>query len=73
MDGDPEMAATMAALEDDDPAAGLGAVLALRRLADRLETVHVQGARRGGWSWAEIGDALGITRQAAHKKHKKVV
>jgi DNA-directed RNA polymerase specialized sigma24 family protein len=53
----------------DDPAAGLRAVAALRRLADRLERQHVMAARIAGWSWQEIGDALGVSRQAVHKKH----
>ena len=54
-----------------DPAVGLRAVLALRRLADRLESHQVAEARRQGWSWQQIGDALGITRQSAHTKHGK--
>ncbi len=57
------------AAEGADPAAGLRAVVVLRRLADQLEARHVAGARRAGWSWQEIGDALGVSRQAVHKKH----
>jgi hypothetical protein len=53
----------------DDPAVGLRAVVALRRLADQVEATHVAAARRGGWSWEQIGDALGVSRQAVHKKH----
>lgn len=53
----------------EDPAVGLRAVVALRRLADRLEVVQVTSARRAGWTWQQIGDALGITRQAVHKKY----
>ena len=30
----------------------------------------IQGLRDFGYSWAEIGDSLGITRQAAHKWHR---
>ena len=52
-----------------DPAVGLRAVLALRRLAERLEAIQVANARRQGWSWQEIADALGVTRQGVHKKH----
>jgi hypothetical protein len=58
-----------AAAETEDPAVGLRAVIALRRLADQLETRHVRAARRAGWSWEQIGDALGVSRQAVHKKH----
>jgi hypothetical protein len=53
----------------DDPTVGLRAVVALRRLADQLEATHVEAARRDGWSWEHIGDALGVSRQAVHKKH----
>jgi hypothetical protein len=53
----------------DDPAVGLRAVVALRRLADQVEQRQVTAARRAGWSWEQIGDALGVSRQAAHKKH----
>jgi len=54
-----------------DPADGLGAVVALRRLADRLEDAEVERALREGWSWPEVAEALGVTRQAVHKKHAK--
>jgi hypothetical protein len=57
------------AVESDDPAVGLRSVVALRRLADQLETRHVSRARALGWSWEQIGDALGVSRQAVHKKH----
>ena len=53
----------------DDPAEALRAVRALRDLADRLETLQVERARDLGWSWQEVADALGVSRQAVHKKH----
>lgn len=53
-----------------DPAVGLRAVRALRELADRLETLQVVNARRLGWSWQDIAEALGVSRQAVHKKHR---
>ncbi|MEV6929114.1 helix-turn-helix domain-containing protein [Dactylosporangium sp. NPDC051485] len=61
----------MTGVGDADPGTGLRAVLALRRLADRLEAVQVRNARRLGWSWQEIAEALGVTRQAVHQKHAK--
>ncbi|MEV7871243.1 HTH domain-containing protein [Streptomyces sp. NPDC088124] len=54
---------------DRDPRVGLRAVAALRRLLERLESVQVRSARNQGWSWQEIADELGVSRQAAHKKH----
>ena len=58
-----------AALESDDPAVGLRAVGALRRLAEQVEAVNVRRARDRGWSWEQIGDALGVSRQSAHAKY----
>lgn len=54
-----------------DPQVGLHAVAALRRLTERLEALQVDSARRQGWSWEEIGAALGVSRQAVHKKHAR--
>ncbi|MCA2229198.1 RNA polymerase subunit sigma-70 [Nonomuraea aurantiaca] len=54
-----------------DPADSLAAVVALRLLADRLEDAAVEQAMRAGWSWPDVAEALGITRQAVHKKHAK--
>ncbi|WP_028849325.1 helix-turn-helix domain-containing protein [Thermocrispum municipale] len=53
----------------EDPRVGLRAVAALRKLLERLEAVQVRNARVQGWSWQEIADELGVTRQAVHKKH----
>lgn len=52
-----------------DPAIGLRAVAALRRLVEQLEDLQVARARSQGWSWAEIATALGVSKQAVHKKH----
>ena len=61
------------AIASDDPALGLRASLALHRLAERVEASHVAAARKKGWSWQQIGDALGITRQSVHTKYNKDV
>jgi transcriptional regulator of acetoin/glycerol metabolism len=55
--------ATVGAL--DPEADKLAAVVALRELADQLE----DAALAAGWSWTEVAQALGVTRQAVHKKH----
>jgi pyrroloquinoline quinone (PQQ) biosynthesis protein C len=57
------------ALSPQDPADGLASVSALRRLADRMEDAEVERALRAGWSWSQVAEALGVTRQAVHKKH----
>jgi len=54
-----------------DPAEGLAAVVALRQLADRLEAGQVERAIDEGWSWADVAAAVGVSRQAVHKKHAK--
>lgn len=66
------MPATPIALSlPEDPADGLAAVVALRRLADRLEDTEVERALKDGWTWAQVAEALGVTRQAVHKKHAR--
>lgn len=52
----------------DDPAEALAAVLALRLMADKLERNAVAAALEQGWSWAQIAEALGVSKQAAHKR-----
>ncbi|MEA2717337.1 MAG: hypothetical protein QOI56_1466 [Actinomycetota bacterium] len=52
-----------------DPVVGLRAVAALRRLLETLENLQVGNARDQGWSWQQIATALGVSRQAVHKKH----
>ncbi|MDK1472157.1 hypothetical protein QNO07_01720 [Streptomyces sp. 549] len=64
------VAAAEAAM-DRDPSVGLRAVAALRRLVERLEALQVDSARSQGWSWEDIGAALGVSRQAVHKKHSR--
>lgn len=50
----------------------LGA-LAVRESAERVVIAAVQQARRDGTSWQAIGDALGVTRQAAFQRYGKPV
>jgi hypothetical protein len=63
--------AIASAIASDDPAVGLRASLALHRLAERVEADQVASARKKGWSWQQIGDALGVTRQSVHTKYNK--
>lgn len=59
------------AADTSDPRAGLRAVSSLRVLADALELRQVEAALRAGMKWQDIADALGVTRQAVHKKYSK--
>jgi hypothetical protein len=58
-------------MRSDDPAVGLRAASALHRLAEQVEAFHVQLARELGWSWEQIGDALGVSRQSVHARYGK--
>jgi hypothetical protein len=60
-----------ASVGSGDPGAGLRASVALHRLAERIEADQVRATRKAGWSWQQIGDALGITRQSVHAKYGK--
>lgn len=51
-----------------DPEQALAAVVALRTMADQLERAAVQAALEQGWSWSQIAEALGVSKQAAHKR-----
>ncbi|MDO9457283.1 Clp protease N-terminal domain-containing protein [Nocardioides sp.] len=44
----------------------------LSRTADDLVGHYVDEARGQGASWAEIGSAMGVTKQAAQQKHRHV-
>jgi hypothetical protein len=57
------------AIDRLDPADGFRAVIALRALADQMESEIVAQALGLGWSWTLIGEALNVSRQAAQKKH----
>ncbi len=54
---------------DKNPEIGLQAVVALRRLLEELERVHVDNARNQGWSWQSIATSLNVSRQSVHEKH----
>ena len=62
-------AAAMDGSTNSDPSVGLRAVAALRRLVEQVEDLQVENARRQGWSWSEVAAALGVSKQAVHKKH----
>lgn len=52
-----------------DPEISLPALGELLALCARLEPLQVQRARRMGWSWERIGQALGRSKQALHERY----
>lgn len=52
----------------DDPEAAFAVVRASRALLSQLERIAVVHALDQGWTWARIGQALGVSAQAAHKR-----
>ena len=53
----------------DDPIEALRAIWRLRRELDRVEAVAVRRARNANAPWQLIAMALGVSRQAVHKKY----
>ena len=39
--------------------------------AEADDFAAVERAMRAGWSWSQVAEALGVTRQAVHKKHHR--
>ena len=54
---------------DDNPLTALHAVSEMRRELDRHEATLVRRARNLGMGWQMIATALGVSRQAVHKKY----
>lgn len=53
----------------DDPLVALRAVRQLRLEVERREASLVRVARTRGFGWQMIATALGVSRQAVHKKY----
>lgn len=67
------IALVRATAPDDDPLAQLRTAAQLKadldELADALLGHFVDRARRAGATWTQIGDALGVSKQAAQQRH----
>ena len=56
---------------DGEPHLAMLTTLAtVRDIADRIERATVADMRAHDWTWAEVGDAYGITHQAARQRWK---
>ncbi|WP_353116104.1 AsnC family protein [Microbacterium sp.] len=51
------------------PLAELHRIAGIRAELSRAEEAQVRRARLAGYSWQAIASALGVSRQAAHKKY----
>ena len=55
--------------DSEDPLKALRAVAQMRRELDRHEATLVRKARNLGYGWQMLASALGVSRQAVHKKY----
>lgn len=64
-----EIRTAVGAAEGGEPLAELRRLRALHAELARGEAENVRRARAQGYSWVAIADALGVSRQAVHKKY----
>jgi hypothetical protein len=57
------------ALGDGEPIVELRRIAELRSALARAEAEQVRRARAQGYSWVAIAGAIGVSKQAAHKKY----
>jgi ATP-dependent Clp protease ATP-binding subunit ClpA len=58
------------AVHTPDAETALRALSALRQELDQIEPELVRRALQAGATWSDIARALGVTKQAAHRKHR---
>jgi len=64
-----EIRTAVGAAEGGEPLQELRRIRAAQAELARAEAENVRRARVQGYSWVAIADALGVSRQAVHKKY----
>src|SRR5688572_18535060 len=71
LDGVVDPSEVVAQTASADPEVGLRGVASLRALLEAVEELQVRHARELGWSWQQIAELLGVSKQAVHQKYAK--
>lgn len=66
-----EAGEVVAQTANEDPEIGLRSVASLRALLEAVEELQIRRARELGWSWQQIAQLLGVSKQAVHQKYGK--
>jgi DNA-binding XRE family transcriptional regulator len=64
-----QLLSLVTALDDPNPIRALRAAAALQADANARTEILVRRARNAGCTWAEVAAALGVSRQAVHKRY----
>ncbi|WP_382304428.1 DUF3887 domain-containing protein [Herbiconiux sp. UC225_62] len=68
-----ELLASRVLSDSDEPAGAIRYALQIQAAADDVVRAVVQQARERGVTWQTIGDALGVSRQAAFQRYGKPI
>jgi hypothetical protein len=67
-----DLAGLARTVRGSDTEQALRAAARLRLLAEQIEAEQVTRARRSGWSWQQIAECLGVTKQSVHRKYRRL-